>query len=104
MGAGAAMAQELPDGFMPPTSLPSDGHSAHHYGVRGYAQQEASLRAVLNSTGLDAAFLPRSLGAETAQFLVRMFLGGVSAPTDLANQGADAIPVAERASSHGKFR
>lgn len=89
--APSVMAQDLPQKIGPPVQDPVSGHSAEHYGIVQPGQQEASIRSVLSSVDVDRAFLPSSLAAETAYFLVRLFVGGQGAPTDLADARPDAV-------------
>ncbi len=99
-----ALAQNLPRPAPPPINDPLNGHSAVYYGMSAPSQQEASIRSVLSNVGVDQAFLPRSLAAESARFLVGLVLGGVGAPTDLANPGPDVRDAGAREEGHGTVR
>ena len=91
----AGMAQDLPRPMSPPVSDPEIGHSAAYYGLPSPGLQEASIRSVLSSVQVDQAFVPLSLAAESAYFLVRLFVGGQGAPTDLADS-IENVPLGAR--------
>ncbi len=78
-----AHAQELAFSREPHQAAPLIGHSAAYFGVEP-ARRSASIQAYLAPASLDRSQLQRGLIAESASFMLTLFLGGAEPPGDLA--------------------